>query len=152
MYWFVWWVVWWVVKEETENCSFSAIFSLIWAPTKIRIYNGEELIGGSRGAPPACTPWVQILSFWHTNFSKRSRLGSWHPPRGRRPPREILDPPLELYVFWSYWFACMILNATMCMDIVNNLVTSKFAYSTKSYQINLTLGVLVTIFNKQSPC
>ena len=37
-----------------------------------------------QGAPPACTPlWVQILSFWHTNFSKRSRLGSWRPPYGK---------------------------------------------------------------------
>ena len=37
--------------------------------------------GGSRGAPPAHTPlWVHILSFWHTNFSKHSCLGSWcHP-------------------------------------------------------------------------
>ena len=40
--------------------------------------------GGSRGgcrrrAPPLR---VQILSFWHTNFSKRSRLGSWRPPTG----------------------------------------------------------------------
>ena len=40
--------------------------------------------GRRRHAPP---PWVQILSFWHTNFSKRSRLRSWRPPlRGQRPP------------------------------------------------------------------
>ena len=48
------------------------------------------------GAPPAhAPPRVQILSFWHTNFSKGNCLGSWRPPpRGRRPLREILDPPL----------------------------------------------------------
>ena len=44
--------------------------------------------GGSRGAPPAHAPLrVQILSFWHTNFSKCSRLGSW------RPPYEVGAPP-----------------------------------------------------------
>ena len=31
--------------------------------------------------------WVQILSFWHTNFSKCSCLGSWHPPY------EVSAPP-----------------------------------------------------------
>ena len=40
--------------------------------------------GGSRGhrrhVPPVR---VQILSFWHTKFSKRSRLGSWRPPYGK---------------------------------------------------------------------
>ena len=35
------------------------------------------------GAPPAHAPLrVQILSFWHTNFSKCSHLGSWRPPTG----------------------------------------------------------------------
>ena len=49
-------------------------------------------IGGSRGARPARAPppplRVQILSFWHAKFSKRSRLGGPQPPiRGpRRPP------------------------------------------------------------------
>ena len=35
--------------------------------------------------------WVQILSFWHTNFLKHSHLGSWCPPWGWHPPWEILD-------------------------------------------------------------
>ena len=49
--------------------------------------------GGAAGARPPLR--VQILSFWHTNFSKCSRLGSWRPPtRSARPLREILDPPL----------------------------------------------------------
>ena len=40
------------------------------------------------GAPLAHAPiQVQILSFWHTNFSKRSHLGSW------RPPYEVGAPP-----------------------------------------------------------
>ena len=53
--------------------------------------------GGSRGVPLAHTPpRVQILLFWHTNFLKRSRLGSWHPPyEVGTPPQEILDPPLH---------------------------------------------------------
>ena len=34
------------------------------------------------GVPPARAPplRVQVLSFWHTNFSKQSHLGSWCPP------------------------------------------------------------------------
>ena len=42
-----------------------------------------------QGVPPARTPplRVQILSFWHTNFSKCSHLGSW------RPPYEVGAPP-----------------------------------------------------------
>ena len=48
--------------------------------------------GGTAGV---CPPRVQILSFWHTNFLKRSHLGSWRPPTRSAPPlREILDPPL----------------------------------------------------------
>ena len=36
------------------------------------------------GVPPArAPPRVEILSFWHTNFTKRSRLGSWRPPYGK---------------------------------------------------------------------
>ena len=41
--------------------------------------------GGAAGAYPLR---VQILSFWHTNFSKRSCLGSWAPP-----PYEVGTPP-----------------------------------------------------------
>ena len=46
-------------------------------------------IGGSRGgAPGACPPLRDpILSFWHTNFMKRSHLGS------PRPPYEVPRPP-----------------------------------------------------------
>ena len=41
---------------------------------------------GGGGATWAHPPRVQILSFWHTNFSKRSCLGSWRPLQGWRPP------------------------------------------------------------------
>ena len=37
-------------------------------------------IGGSGGRHRHAPPRVPILSFWHTNFSKRSHLGSWCPP------------------------------------------------------------------------
>ena len=49
------------------------------------------------GTPPAPAPTVrvQILSFWHTHFSKCNCLGSQRPLRVRRPLREILDPTLE---------------------------------------------------------
>ena len=54
-------------------------------------------IGGSRGGAPDARPlWVQILSFWHAKFLKRSRLGDARAPpyEVHAPLREILDPPL----------------------------------------------------------
>ena len=43
-------------------------------------------IGGSKGGVPDVhlppPPMVPILSFWHTEFSKHSCLGSWRPPMG----------------------------------------------------------------------
>ena len=53
-----------------------------------------DLGGRARHAPPLR---VQILSFWHAKFLKRSCLGGPRPPvRGPRPPpMEILDPPLQ---------------------------------------------------------
>ena len=53
-------------------------------------------IGGSRGRVQRTPPLrVQILSFRHTKFSKRNRLGSWHIPyEVDASLREILDPPL----------------------------------------------------------
>ena len=38
------------------------------------------------GATDACPLRVQILSLWHTNFLKCSRLGSWHPAMRWAPP------------------------------------------------------------------
>ena len=47
--------------------------------------------GGCRQCVPPLR--VQILSFWHTKFSKHSCLGSWHPPyKVGAPLWEILDP------------------------------------------------------------
>ena len=66
---------------------------------KTQVTLHDKCIGGSRGggarrAPPLR---VQILSFWHAKFSKRSHLRGPRPHlRGSRPPlREILDPPLK---------------------------------------------------------
>ena len=42
-----------------------------------------DLEGGVPGTRP---PRVQILSFWHTKFSKRNRSGLHTPLRGPRPP------------------------------------------------------------------
>ena len=54
-------------------------------PRRLRFKN---CIGGFRGVRTRCTPVRDpILSFWHTNFTKHSRLGSPRPPlRGPRPP------------------------------------------------------------------
>ena len=57
--------------------------------------------GGSRGAPTARAPpplRVQILSFRHTNFWKRSRLGSW------RPPYEVWRPHMGNPGSATAWF------------------------------------------------
>ena len=70
-----------------------------YSMTKITIFvQIKWCIGGSTLADARRTPplRVQILSFWHTKFSKHNRLGSSPPPpRGPRPPWEILDPPLR---------------------------------------------------------
>ena len=58
-----------------------------WSPYHWRIYIGRC---------PAHGPLrIQILSFWHTKFSKCNRFGSPRPPyEVHAPLREILDPPL----------------------------------------------------------
>ena len=50
------------------------------------------------GTHPARGPLRDsILSFQHTNFTKHSHVGSWHPlPMSWAPPWEILDPPLSM--------------------------------------------------------
>ena len=50
------------------------------------VISGGSRVHRRRAPLPPPPPRVQILSFWHTNFFKRSRLGSWHPLRGWRPP------------------------------------------------------------------
>ena len=55
---------------------------------------------GCRRRDPPKGPDSLVLTYIYTKFSKHSRLGSWRPLRGwRTPPREILDPPLELVLF-----------------------------------------------------
>ena len=46
-------------------------------------------VADPEGAPGTPPKRVLILTFWHTNFMKRSRIMSW------RPLRETLDPPLN---------------------------------------------------------
>ena len=51
-------------------------------------WKSSRTIGRSRGCHRCMSPpRVQILSFWHTNFTKCSCLGSW------RPPYEVGAPP-----------------------------------------------------------
>ena len=58
--------------------------------------------GGSRGRRRRAPPLrVQILSFWHTNFSKRSRLGSWRPPTRSAPPYRK-----SWIRYWWWYFSC----------------------------------------------
>ena len=68
----------------------SGVWSIEWLVPNI--YKTLDSIGGSRGRRRP----FQILSFWHTNFLKRSHLGSWCPPyEVGAPLQEILDPPLD---------------------------------------------------------
>ena len=64
-----------------------------------------DLGGRARRTPPLR---VQILSFWHTKFVKRNRLGSPRPPlRGPRPPygkswiRHWVVLQVELLIPWQ---------------------------------------------------
>ena len=67
----------------TRQCRYLEYTGCFFQPPSL----GGLTSGGSRGAPPVhAPPWVQILSFWHTNFSKRSCLGSWHPSTRSMPP------------------------------------------------------------------
>ena len=59
-----------------------------WYTSSIPYFIIQSIGGSRRGAPGAHPPLrVQILTFWHAKFSKRSRLGGPQPPlRGPRPP------------------------------------------------------------------
>ena len=58
---------------------------LLWSSALTLIYIGGSTLTDARRTPPP--PRVQILSFWHTTFSKCNRLGSPCPPlRGPCPP------------------------------------------------------------------
>ena len=74
------------VPKESENVWRSQPFiDFSCSPILIVIFIRFHL--RIQGAPPVCSPLrVQILSFWHTNFSKRSCLGSWCPPTRTAPP------------------------------------------------------------------
>ena len=86
-----------IAKLAKAVCDGEMIAEWIWKCTfvifQILMYNTLADLGGVPGARPLR---VQILSFWHTKFSKRNRLGSQRPPARSTPPlREILDPPLK---------------------------------------------------------
>ena len=53
--------------------------------------------GDAAGVHPP--PWVQILSFWHTNFLKCSHLRSWHSPMRSAPPHG------KSWIY--YWWVCV---------------------------------------------
>ena len=67
----------------------------------------EQNIGGSRGRAPLR---VQILSFRHTKFSKRNRLGSPHPPHEVHAPPPTGNPgsatakPLDVTFLFQNFF------------------------------------------------
>ena len=55
-----------------------------------------------QGVPPACTPPTgPVSSFWHTNFSKCSRLGSWRPPYEVGAPHG--NPGSATATDWKNW-------------------------------------------------
>ena len=61
-----------------------------------------HFIGGSTGGVPGARPpqGSKILSFGHTKFSKRNRLGSQRPPyEVHAPPTGNPDPPLHLLFY-----------------------------------------------------
>ena len=49
-------------------------------------YRVSDALADLGGVPGTCPPRVQILSFLHTKFSKRNRLGSPDPPMRSMPP------------------------------------------------------------------
>ena len=55
-----------------------------------------EIIGGSRGRTRRTPPKDQILSFRHTNFLERNRLGSRRPPTGNPGSATGNDLPYNL--------------------------------------------------------
>ena len=90
-------------------------------PLNMKCHSGSFSSGGSRGCHQHATPLrVQIILFWHTNFSKRSRLGSWHPPMRLAPPlREILDPRLFSIHFWRQYVSLFAWIAAVIVRIVD---------------------------------
>ena len=104
-YWITWWNLFSYLSLALEHLWWTAKYTIIlwkiaqmapphqekfWMEDCLAVRHGPiHCIGGSRGgARPARAPlWVQILSFWHAKFLKRSCLGGPRPPVwGPRPP------------------------------------------------------------------
>ena len=85
------WDFWMVKLYSVRNYFWDRTFGVIGSEISQSVTGQNNVaIGGSRRVPGEHPPLrAQILSFWHTKFSKRNCLGSLCPP-----PREILDPPL----------------------------------------------------------
>ena len=98
-------------KHMQNACHLMPSARQTWIMRNKRQYILEYTVhGGSKGAHPA-PPRVLILSFWHTNFTKRSRVRNWHPSlRGGRLLREILDPPLKYINVVSVYFVSWLLQ------------------------------------------
>ena len=85
-----------MIKCKTRNKNSFALLIFLWTLEKL------TCIGGFRGgrirrAPPLRDP---ILSFWHTNFTKRSRLHA--PPTRSTPPTGNPGSATDLY-YLSCW-------------------------------------------------
>ena len=96
-----WNIKWNVFVGRQVECLFSVLSNLF-------LSYPSQALADLGAACPAHAPLplrVQILSFWHTKFSKCTRLGSPRPPPP--PPREILDPPLtSIYLSSSQQCPC----------------------------------------------
>ena len=84
----------------------------------------EHLIGRSRGGMPGARPplWDPILSFLQTFSPKSAHIGgpcppngSTYPPNGSTSPlREILDPPLHLFITKKYVLSTCLQKVELC--------------------------------------
>ena len=120
---------WWFIYElqisnsHRSNLRFIDLFFQNALVEYIGVLQTPTTIGGSRGHAPLR---VQILSFWHTNFMKRSHFWSPCPPMRSTPPlREILDLPLITFILW--------LLVNQCSMRVNQKSKSKNVWRKGTY-------------------
>ena len=135
-----WWIGYNSLKIHYKISNYGAL--ILW-------YSGGSRGGRHRHVPP---PRVEILSFWHTNFTKRSRLGSWHPPMRLAPPlREILDALLWYVVnYHRPAFKCEPdVGHIQIMAWVNGQYIELFLinYWLKMWKLNTNLPVCMYISN-----
>ena len=125
-------------NKSTKGLQENYICSILWSPGGTRLKNSFEYsasteffyqnynlnaiircIGGSGGhRQHAPLLRVQILLFWHTNFLKHSRFGSWCPPMRSAPPTGNPGSATEMYTIsiGSRHESCAIhLSAYLCL-------------------------------------